>query len=139
MRRLITVVVAAVAGGALAACSSPPETPQAGTASVKINGDETKFNVVHCSQSQWFRTIRVGSDRAGATIVVDEHGEHALAESVSIENVGGFTGKYSLGAGDAANIRFDGHNYLVSGVAAGAPTATPNEPTTAEFKISAKC
>ncbi|MDT5223023.1 MAG: hypothetical protein QOG19_430 [Mycobacterium sp.] len=139
MRRPIAAAVAALAAGALVACASPAQTPLANTASVTVNGIEAKFDVVKCTQVQWYRTIQMGGKLAGATLVVDGRAARAIAESVSIQDVGGFTGMYSQGAGDAANTRFDGSTYLVTGVAAGAPTAKPTEPTTAEFKISAKC
>jgi hypothetical protein len=139
MRRPIAAAVAALAAGALGACASPPRTPLVNTASVTVNGVEAKFDVVRCTQVQWYRTIKMGGKLSGATVVVDGRAARAVAESVSIQNVGGFSGMYSQGAGDAANTRFDGGTYLVTGTANGATTANPTEPASADFKVSAKC
>lgn len=138
MHRSIPAAVAALVVFALGACS-PSEAPPASTASVTVNGVEATFDVVKCTQMQWYRTIQIGHKLAGATVVVDGRGAKAIAESARIHNIGGFTGTYSQGAGEAADTRFDGSTYLITGVAAGASTAKPTEPTTAEFKISAKC
>ena len=139
MRLAIAAAGAALAAGALGACSSQPQTPLIGTASVTVNGVEAKFDVVKCTQMQWYRTIHIGGKLAGATVVVDGRGAQAVTESVRIQDVGGFTGMYSQGASETANTRFDGSSYLIAGVAAGAPTAKPNEPTTADFKVNVKC
>lgn len=139
MRRLIAPALAVLATSVLGACTSEPRTAVVSTAAVTVNGIETKFNVVTCSQVQWYRTIRIGGRLAGATVVVDGRAARAVAESVRIQDVSGFTGMYSQGVGDAANTRFEGGTYLITGVAAGSPTAKPMEPTTADFKISAKC
>lgn len=139
MRRFIAAAVAALAAGALGACSSGPTTPLVGTATVTVNGVAAQFDTVKCTQVQWYRTIHIGGKLAGATVVVDGRAARSVAESVHIQDVGGFTGMYSQGGGEEANTRFDGSTYLVTGVAAGAPTAKPTEPATADFKISAKC
>jgi hypothetical protein len=139
MRRAIAAAVAALAAGALGACTSPPQTPIASTASVTVNGIVTKFDVVKCTQVQWYRMIHIGGKLAGATVVVDGNADRAIAESVRIQNVGGFTGMYSQGAGDAAHTRFDGSTYLITGTAHGATTANPTEPASADFKVSTKC
>ncbi|OBK97953.1 hypothetical protein A5645_05155 [Mycobacterium asiaticum] len=139
MRRHTVAAVAVFGGAALAACTSPPQTPLASTASVTVNGVKATFDVVTCTQVQWYRTIHIGHKLSGATVVVDGRAAKAVAESARINNVGGFTGMYSQGGGDAAETRFDGSTYLITGVAAGSSTANPTEPATAEFKISAKC
>ena len=139
MRRSVAAAVAALAAGTLSACNSSSQTPGVNMAAVTVNGVEAKFDVVRCTQVQWYRTIHIGGKLAGATVVVDGRAGKAVAQSVRIQDVGGFTGMYSQGAGDAANTRFDGSSYLITGVAAGAPTAKPNEPTTADFKVNAKC
>ena len=81
----------------------------------------------------------MGSNFAGATLVVDGRAARAIAESVHIRSVGGFTGMYSQGAGDAATLASTA--ALTWSLAR--PTAllprNPTEPTTADFKISAKC
>ncbi|WP_155771910.1 lipoprotein LpqH, partial [Mycobacterium asiaticum] len=99
MRRPIAAAVAMLGAGALAACTSPPQTPLASTASVTVNGVKATFDVVKCTQVQWYRTIHIGHKLSGATVVVDGRGAKAVAESARINNVGGFDGMYSQGAG----------------------------------------
>ena len=139
MRRPIAAAVAALAAAALGACTPPPQTPLSSTASVTINGNDAKFNVVKCTQVQWYRTIHIGGDLAGATVVVDGRAERAIAESVRIQNVGGFTGMYSQGGGGDANMSLSGGKFTITGTAHGSKADNPNEPATATFKIVVTC
>ena len=139
MRRSIAAAAAAVAAAVLGACSSAPQSPLSGAASVTVNANDAKFTVVNCTQVQWYRTIHIGGDRAGATVVVDGRAERAIAESVQIQNVGGFTGMYSLGGEGDANTNLSGDRYTITGTANGYQADKSNEPTTATFKITATC
>jgi lipoprotein LpqH len=138
MRGRIKAAVAALAAAALGACSSP-QTPLSGTASVAVNGNDAKFNVVKCIQVQWYRTIHIGSDSAGATVVVDGRAERPSAESVRIQNLGGFTGMYSRGGGGDAALSLTGDKFTITGSADGHKADQPTEPTTATFKITVTC
>jgi hypothetical protein len=139
MRDRIAVAVAALATAALGACTPSPHTPLSGTASVTVNGNDAKFTAVKCTQVQWYRTIHIGSDSAGATVVVDGRAERAIAESVRIQNLGGFTGMYSQGGGGDAKMSLSGDKFTITGTADGYKADQPSEPTTATFKITVTC
>jgi hypothetical protein len=139
MRNRIAAAAAALAVAVLGACTPLPQTPLSGTASVTVNGNDAKFNVVKCTQVQWYRTIHIGGGFAGATIVVDGRAERATAESVQIQNVGGFTGMYSQSGGGDADMSLSGDKFTITGTANGYKVDKPSEPTTATFKIIASC
>jgi lipoprotein LpqH len=139
MRNRIAVPGAALAVAVLGACTPLPQTPLSSTASVTVNGNDAKFNVVKCTQVQWYRTIYIGGDFAGATVVVDQRAERATAESVRIQNLGGFTGMYSQGGGGDADMSLSGDKFTITGTANGYKVDKPSEPATATFKIIASC
>jgi ipoprotein LpqH len=139
MRNRIAVPAAALAVAVLGACTPLPQTPLSSTASVTVNGSDAKFNVVKCTQVQWYRTIYIGGDFAGATVVVDGRAERATAESVRIQNLGGFTGMYSQGGGGDADMSLSGDKFTITGTANGYKVDKPSEPATATFKIIASC
>jgi lipoprotein LpqH len=137
--RLSAAAAAALAVALLASCSSRPQSQLSSTASVNINGDGADFHIVKCSQMDWNRMIDIGSDFAGARIVIDERTEPATADSVRIRNLSGFTGMYSHdGAGDA-KLTVNTDKVTIAGTANGYKTDKPNEPATATFKITASC
>jgi hypothetical protein len=135
--------MAAVAVGAalaictLSACGSGSQA--ASSASVTVNGTDTTIHVVKCSQLDWYKTINIGGELAGATVNIDSRGQQATATEVRIRNVGGFTGLYSLGGNGDANMSFSGGRYTITGTANGYKTDKPNEPASAAFKISTTC
>lgn len=133
---------ASVAGAALAmftlgACGSGSQA--ASSASVTVDGTATTIHVVKCSQLDWYKTIDIGGELAGATVSIDARGQQATATAVRIRNVGGFTGLYSLGGNGDANMSFSGDRYTITGTANGYKTDKPNEPASAAFKISTTC
>jgi ipoprotein LpqH len=134
--RFAAAGAAAAAIVVLGACGS--QTAISSTASVTVDGKDARIHVVRCSQLDWYRTINVGGDLAGVTVVVDEHAQPLTAISVRIKNVGGFTGAYSQGGNGDANTSFSGDKYTISGTANGYQTDT-NQPASAPFKISATC
>ena len=137
--RIAAAAVAVLAVTGLGACSPRPHTQISSTASVTVNGNDAKINVVKCSQLEWYRTIDIGGDFAGATVAVDARAEPVTVESVHIRNLGGFTGMYSQGDGDAANMSLSSGKFTISGTAHGYKVDKPNEPATATFKIVASC
>ncbi|MCV7076405.1 lipoprotein LpqH [Mycobacterium szulgai] len=139
MRRPIAVAAAALASAVVGACSPPPQTPLSGTASVTVDGNDAKFNVVECTQVQWYRTIHIGGNSAGATFVVDGRAQRATAESVRIHNVGGFTGSYARGAGSDADMSLTAGKFTITGTAGGYKVDQPSEPAIATFRIIATC
>ncbi len=137
--RIAALVAMAVAVAGLGACSPKPQTQLSSTASVAVNGNDAKINVVKCTQQEWYRTIDIGGDFAGAKIVIDGRAEPLIAESVRIQNLGGFTGMYSKDDGGDANLSFSGDKFTITGTANGYKSDKPTEPATATFKIIATC
>lgn len=139
MRNRIVVAAAALCVALVGACTSQPPTQLSSTASVTVNGNDRNFHVVKCGQMQWTRTIDIGADVAGAKLVIDEGARPAIAESVRIQNLGGFTGMYSRGGDGDADMSMTGDKFTVSGTANGFKTDKPGEPATATFKIVVSC
>ncbi len=138
-KRIAAVVATTLAVAGLGACSPKPQTPLSSTASVTVNGNDAKINVVKCYQQEWYRTIDIGGDFAGAKVVIDGRAEPQAAESVRIQNLGGFTGLYSKDDGGDANTSFSGDKLTITGTAHGYTSDKPGEPATATFKIIATC
>ncbi len=139
MGNRIGVVVAALTVALLGACTPRPPTQLSSTASVTVNGNEANFHIVKCGQLGWTRTIDIGGNFAGAKLVIDEGAQPASAESVRIQNLGGFTGMYSRGGGGDADMSMTADKFTVSGTANGYKTDKPSEPVTATFKIVVTC
>jgi len=137
--RIAAAGVAALAIVVLGACGSGKQTATSSTASVTVDGKDTTIHAVKCSQLEWYRTIDIGGDLMGATVVVDERAQPLTTISVRIRNVAGFTGMYSKGGDSDASMSFSGDKYTTSGTANGYKTDKPNEPASAAFKISARC
>jgi lipoprotein LpqH len=136
-KRIAAAAAAALAIVVLGACGS--QTATSSTASVTVDGKDSTIHAVKCSQLDWYRTIDIGGDLMGATVVVDERAQPLTAISVRIRNVAGFTGMYSKGGDSDASMSFTGDKYTTSGTAHGYKTDKPNEPASATFKISAAC
>jgi lipoprotein LpqH len=123
----------------LGACSSQPPAPISSSASVTVDGHDAKIQVVKCIQLEWNRTIDIGGDFSGATVVVDQSAHPLTATSVHIQNLGGFTGMYSQGEAGSANVSLNGDTFTITGSANGFKTDKPGEPAAADFKIVATC
>ncbi len=136
---MVVVAAAALAVAGLGACSPKAQTQLSSTASVTVNGNDAKINVVKCSQLEWYRTIDIGGDFAGAKVVIDQRAQPLTAQSVRIQNLGGFTGMYSKDDGGNADMSLSGEKFTITGTANGFKTDKPNEPASASFKIIANC
>lgn len=136
---MVVVAAAALAVAGLGACSPKPQTQLSSTASVTVNGNDAKINVVKCNQLEWYRTIDIGGDFAGAKVIIDQRAEPLTAQSVRIQNLGGFTGMYSKDDGGNADMSLSGEKFTITGTANGFKTDKPNEPASASFKIIANC
>ncbi len=137
--RIAPAAAAALAVACLGACTPRPQTQASGTATVTVDGHDTKFQIVSCTQVAWIRTIAIGSDAAGAKVVVDQRKDPITAESVRIQNLGGFTGMYSQGDGGDATLSHSGGRFTITGTANGYKVDTPGEPASATFKVIAEC
>jgi Mycobacterium 19 kDa lipoprotein antigen len=136
---MVAVAAAALAVAGLGGCSPKAPTQLSSTASVAVNGNDAKINVVKCSQLEWYRTIEIGGDFAGAKVVIDQRVEPLTAQSVRIQNLGGFTGMYSKDDGGTADMSLSGEKFTITGTANGFKTDKPSEPASASFKIIATC
>jgi len=137
--RIVGVAAAALAAAGLVACSPKSPSQISSTASVTVNGNDANIHVVKCSQLEWYRTIDIGGDFAGAKVVIDQRAEPLTAQSVRIQNLGGFTGMYSAHDGGNADISLSGARFTITGTANGYKTDQPGEPATATFKIVTNC
>ena len=137
--RIVAVAAAALAAVGLVACSPKSPSQISSTASVTVNGNDANIHVVKCSQLEWYRTIEIGGDFAGAKVVIDQRAEPLTAESVRIQNLGGFTGMYSAHDGGNADMSLSGDKFTVSGTANGYRTDKPSEPANATYKIFVTC
>jgi ipoprotein LpqH len=138
--RIRIAVAAALAVAQLGACSTPSQARIVNTASVTVDGKEKKFSQVKCTQVEWLRTIDIGGDFSGAKVQLDGRHDPITAQSVRIQNVGGFTGMYSQGDGsEAAQTSFTGGRFTIAGTAHGSKADKSNEPETATFKVVGTC
>lgn len=139
-------MAAAAAALTLAGCSSdPPEysTPQgelvAGTAQVTVNGNDAgATEAVQCNTTGYLTTITTGDATSGVTVMVSNQDQLA-AESVAINNVGGFTGSFTAGNGGAADVTMTGRTYDISGTADGFKTDAPSFRVPGTFAIRVSC
>jgi ipoprotein LpqH len=138
--------VAAVAVAAMTGCSSePPEYKPApgalvaGTAQVTVNGQDTgTTEAVQCSSLGSLTTINTGDQASGVAAMVSNKDE-LTAESVGINNLGGFTGSYNAGLGGTAKVTMTGRTYDITGTADGFDTAKPSFRSSATFSIKVSC
>lgn len=137
--RIAALVAAAFTITVLAGCDSHSPGPVASTATVAVDGKNTTMRIVRCTQLEWYRTIDIGSDFAGAKIVIDQRARPPIADSVHIQNLGGFTGMYSRGDGGSTDMRLSGDNVTITGTANGYKTDKPGEAAVATFKIITAC
>jgi lipoprotein LpqH len=138
--------VAAVAVTAMTGCSSePPEYKPApgalvaGTAQVTVNGQDTgTTEAVQCSSLGSLTMINTGDQASGVAATVSNKDE-LTAESVGINNLGGFTGSYNAGLGGTAKVTMTGRTYDITGTADGFDTAKPSFRSSGTFSIKVSC
>ena len=130
---------------AAAGCSSPPPAkPQpgslvVGTAQVTVNdADAGTTHAVQCSAAGSLTTITTGDDQSGVTALVSNKGG-LTAETVTIRNLGGFTGSYNAGLGGEADVTMTGRTYAITGTADGFATDQPSFRTNGTFAIKVAC
>ena len=139
-------MAAAAATLAVAGCSSGPPDYQpapgtlvAGTAQVTVNGQNIgTTQAVDCTAAGSLTTITTGDQASGVTTLVSNKDE-LTAETVSINNVGGFTGSYNAGLGGTAKVTMTDRTYDITGTADGFDTANPSFRTSGTFAIKVAC
>ena len=104
-----------------------------------VNGIDTgTTEVVQCVPAESMMTITTGNDASGVTAILSSRDE-LLAESVSINNLGGFTGSYNAGLGGSAKVTMTGRTYDITGTADGFLTDKPSFRTNGTFAIKVSC
>jgi len=143
--RIALTVAALAALGVVAGCSSPPPAkPQpgtlvVGTAAVTVNDvDAGSTDAVACTAAGALTTITTGDAQSGVTALVSNKDE-LTAESVSINNLGGFTGSYNAGLGGEATVTMTGRTYAITGTAEGFATDKPSFRSNGTFTIKVAC
>jgi ipoprotein LpqH len=143
--RIVLTAAALAALGVVAGCSSPPPakpepgTLVAGTAAVTVNGADTgTTDAVACTAAGPLTTITTGDAESGVTVLVSNAAELTV-ESVSIRNLGGFTGSYNAGLGGEATITMTGRTYSIEGGADGFATDKPSFRANGNFVIKVAC
>ncbi len=144
--RFVAVTSAALVVVGLAGCSSQPAaappragTLPAGTAKVTINGaDVGTSQQVSCAPTGPLTTITTGNNDAGVTALVS-NAKGLVTESVTIRNLGGFTGSYEKGLGNSSELKMIDQTYSITGTADGFNTANPSARATGSFAITVAC
>jgi lipoprotein LpqH len=145
--RFVTVAGAAVLVGSIAGCSSstpatparPPGAPPVGTAQVTVDAvDAATIGAVNCTQAESLVTITAGDSASGMSAVV-ELASKPTVRSVSIHNLGGFTGSYWQDLGPAAQVRTGTMTYQITGTADGFHVDAPSFRKTETFAIKVAC
>jgi ipoprotein LpqH len=141
----IAMVPVILLAGGLVGCSSPApfkvvqgELP-AGIAEVSIAGGKVdRSTSVICSPEGAVTTIETGTKDRGTTSTVGSRGGLA-AKSVVLRNVGGFSGSYWEGLGDAPEVTMKGRTYVITGTAMGYSANDPIERKPEKFSIQVAC
>jgi hypothetical protein len=143
--RIVLALAGLAALAAVAGCSSPPPakpepgTLVIGTAAVTVNDvDAGTTDAVTCTTAGALTTITTGGADSGVTALVSNKGE-LTAESVSIRNLGGFTGSYNAGLGGDATVTMTGRTYAITGSAQGFATDKPSFRANGTFDVKVAC
>jgi hypothetical protein len=144
-KRFFNATAAALIAAGAAACSSslpaaaPPGALPAGTARVTVNNRALPVTTaVKCAPIGSLTTITTGDPAAGVTALVSNE-TGLIAKSVSINDLGGFTGSYMDGLDGKTDVRMTGETYIIRGTADGFDTDNPSMRTTGTFAIQVAC
>ena len=145
MTRSFTVAVSMLLFASVASCSTvkpPNKIPgelNAGASEVTIAGAVVaRSTSVTCSPEGTVTTIDTGTKDEGTTSTVGSDGGLA-AKSVVLRNVGGFSGSYWEGLGDAGEVTMKGRTYVITGTAMGYSADDPTHRKPEPFSIRAAC
>jgi hypothetical protein len=83
-------------------------------------------------------TITTGNEQSGSVAVVSNEGDLS-AQTVGINDLGGFTGSYNAGLGGEATVTMTGRTYTISGTAEGFRTDDPSFRADGSFTITVAC
>lgn len=145
MTRSFAVTVSMLLLAGVASCSTvkpPTKIPgelNAGASEVTIAGAVVaRSTSVTCSPEGTVTTIDTGTKDEGTTSTVGSDGGLA-AKSVVLRNVGGFSGSYWEGLGDAGEVTMKGRTYVITGTAMGYSADDPTHRKPEPFSIRAAC
>lgn len=130
---LTTALLTGCSGSSQRAADVPPQT-----ARVTVKHNAVTTHAVSCKQVQWLMTVAIGSDAAHVRAVLDLDADKPKAQSVSIDNLGGFTGVANELVGHAEASIAAG-TYRITGTAQGSDPARPGDVATAPFTIEVTC
>lgn len=144
MRTLLIVTATSAAIG-LAGCSSPPPqerqpgTLVIGSAQVTVNdADAGTTTAVQCTIAGPLTTITTGDDESGVSALVsNENG--LVAKSVTIRNLGGFTGSYESDLQGEASVTQTGRTFDITGSADGFNAERPSFRAAGTFTVKVAC
>jgi hypothetical protein len=141
----VTALVAGATTVATGCSSGPPRAPLPkgalvpGTAQITVNDNDLgQFQAVRCSPAGHLLTISTGNQGQGSTTVLS-NADGLTAKSVTIRDLGGFTGSFNEGLGGSAEVSLDGGTYTVTGTADGFDTDKPSFRASGTFTIKAAC
>jgi lipoprotein LpqH len=144
-KRFFNATLAAVTAVGIGACSSSPAASPApgalptGTAKVTINNKALPaITAVKCLPIGSLTTITTGDTAAGITAVVS-NATGLTAKSVSINDLGGYTGSYVDGLGGKTEVSMTGDTYMIRGTADGFDTDNPSMKATGSFAVQVAC
>lgn len=142
------VFAAALVAGGIAGCSSPrppaslvaPGTLPAGTAQVMINGKDAVGTTqeVSCLALGSLTIVTIGDRTSGVTAYVSNK-NRLVAQTVSIRDLGGFTGSFNAGLNGNADVSMIDKTYDITGTADGFTTARPEARLARPFAITVSC
>ena len=145
--RFVITAGLAVLVGSIAGCSSstpaaparPAGAPPVGTAQVTVDAaGAATVGAVNCTQADSLVTITAGDNASGMTAVVDLASKPTV-RSVSIHNLGGFTGSYWQDLGPVARVSTGTETYQITGTADGFHVDAPSFRKTETFAIKVAC
>jgi len=121
------------------AAAPPPGTLPPQTAQVTINDHALpETHAVECVPMGSLTTVTTGDTAAGTTVFVSNEGA-LIAKTVSISDLGGFTGSYAEHLQGAADVTLHGYTYTIRGRAEGFNTDNPSLRATNTFTIKVAC
>jgi ipoprotein LpqH len=110
-----------------------------GSAKLTIDGkDQNVHPGVQCANTPGTLTIAIGGDQPDIVVVLTD-ANPPVVNSVALGTINGVTLGYGDGAGGSATATKDGNTYKVTGTATGTDAATPPQPVSKPFEISATC
>lgn len=110
-----------------------------GTAVVSIGGAEVATSRdVSCTPAGAVTTIVTGADGQGTTSAVDAEGG-LVAKYVEIRDMGGFSGSFWEGVGDAPEVRLSGRTFILEGTAMGYRVGNPSARVAEKYRIRVGC